>query len=168
MIKEILSKLPKLKTIFQNRTKTLIKSSDTIRNILLTLDKVNFENYSYDILGEAYEKIFVSTIFGGGKNIKNEMGQFFTPTNVKEMLVSLVNPQIKEDGTIESVFDPSSGTGGILNTTIKHYQKLANEGKISHEDLNEQLKKKIYGIEIKDNIYKLCVSKMLIGTGNIL
>lgn len=93
------------------------------------------------------------------------MGQFFTPPKVKNLLVSLVNPKVKENGEIESVLDPSAGTGGILNTLIKHYKK---NNKISNEDLRKQLIKNIYGIEIKGKIYNLCLSNMLINTGEIL
>jgi type I restriction enzyme S subunit len=96
------------------------------------------------------------------------LGQFFTPPKVKKLLVSLINPQVKENGKIESVFEPASGTGGILNTVIKHYKKFVKLGKITEEQLRQQLIKNIYGIEIKGKIFNLCLSNMLINTGEIL
>jgi type I restriction-modification system DNA methylase subunit len=42
---------------------------------------------------------------------------------VKKLLVTLVNPKLKDNGEIESVLDPASGTGGILNTIIKQFEK---------------------------------------------
>ena len=163
--KEILSKHPKFKDVFEDGKKSFIKESSTIKKIIITLSNVDFDNYEHDILGEAYERIFVDAVFGAGKGNKSEMGQFFTPPKVKNLLVSLVNPKIKEDGKIESVLDPSSGTGGILNTVIKHFKK---NNQISNEDLRKQLIKNIYGIEIKGKIYNLCLSNMLINTGEIL
>lgn len=166
--KEVLSKHPKFKDVFEDGKKSFIKESSTIKKIVIALSGINFDNYDHDILGEAYERIFVDAIFGAGGNKKSELGQFFTPPKVKKLLVSLINPQVKENGEIESVFEPASGTGGILNTVIKHYKKFVKLGKITEEQLRQQLIKNIYGIEIKGKIFNLCLSNMLINTGEIL
>ena len=163
--KEILSKHPKFKDVFEDGKKSFIKESLTIKKIIIALSNVDFDNYEHDILGEAYERIFVDAVFGAGKGSKSELGQFFTGPKIKKLLVSLVNPKVKENGKIESVLDPSSGTGGILNTVIKYFKK---NNQISNEDLIKQLVKNIYGIEIKGKIYNLCLSNMLINTGEIL
>jgi len=81
-------------------------------------------------LGEAYESIFVDAVFGAGGNKKSELGQFFTPPKVKKLLVTLVNPKLKDNGEIESVLDPASGTGGILNTIIKQFEKSNHKWRI--------------------------------------
>ena len=166
--KEVLSKHPKFKDVFEDGKKSFIKESSTIKKIVIALSGINFDNYDHDILGEAYERIFVDAIFGAGGNKKSELGQFFTPPKVKKLLLSLINPQVKENGEIESVFEPASGTGGILNTVIKHYKKFVKLGKITEEQLRQQLIKNIYGIEIKGKIFNLCLSNMLINTGEIL
>ena len=166
--KEVLSKHPKFKDIFEDGKRSFIKESSTIKNIVLALSSIDFNNYEYDILGEAYEKIFVDAIFGAGGNKKSELGQFFTPPKVKKLLLKLVNPKLKANGEIESVLDPASGTGGILNTTIKHFKKFVKSGKITDQELRAQLIKNIYGIEIKGKIFNLCLSNMLINTGEIL
>ena len=166
--KEVLSKHPKFKDVFESGKKSFIKESSTIKKMLLALSSIDFEKYEYDILGEAYESIFVDAVFGGGSNKKSELGQFFTPPKVKKLLVNLVNPTIKENGEVESVLDPSSGTGGILNTVIKHYKQLHKERNLSYDNLSQQLINKIYGIEIKGKIYNLCLSNMLINTGEVL
>lgn len=166
--KEVLSKHPKFKDVFEDGKKSFIKESSTIKKIVIALSGINFDNYDHDILGEAYERIFVDAIFGAGGNKKSELGQFFTPPKVKKLLVNLINPQVKENGDIESVFEPASGTGGILNTVIKHYKKFVKLGKITEEQLRQQLIKNIYGIEIKGKIFNLCLSNMLINTGEIL
>ena len=166
--KEVLCKHPKFKDVFVEGKKSFIKSSSTIKNIIIALSSIDFNNYDYDILGEAYESIFVDAVFGAGGNKKSELGQFFTPPKVKKLLVNLVNPKIKDNGEIESVLDPSSGTGGILNTIIKHFKQFEKKNKITSEELTKQLIKNIYGIEIKGKIYNLCLSNMLINTGEIL
>ena len=166
--KEVLSKNPKFKDVFEDGKKSFIKESTTIKKIVIALSSIDFNNYDYDILGEAYESIFVDAVFGAGGNKKSELGQFFTPPKVKKLLVNLVNPKLKDNGEIESVLDPASGTGGILNTIIKHFKQFEKSNQITSEDLRKQLIKNIYGIEIKGKIYNLCLSNMLINTGEIL
>lgn len=166
--KEVLSKHPKFKDVFEDGKKSFIKESVTIKRVVVALSNIDFDNYEYDILGEAYESIFVDTVFGAGANKKSELGQFFTPPKVKKLLVSLVNPKIKPNGEIESILDPASGTGGILNTVIKHYKQFEKSNNITSVELRKQLIKNIYGIEIKGKIYNLCLSNMLINTGEIL
>jgi type I restriction-modification system DNA methylase subunit len=166
--KEVLSKHPKFKDVFEDGKKSFIKESTTIKKIVIALSSIDFNNYDYDILGEAYESIFVDAVFGAGGNKKSELGQFFTPTKVKKLLVNLVNPKLKDNGEIESVLDPASGTGGILNTIIKHFKQFEKSNQITSEKLRQQLIKNIYGIEIKGKIYNLCLSNMLINTGEIL
>jgi len=166
--KEILSKHPKFKDVFEDGKKSFIKESTTIKKIIIALSSIDFNNYDYDILGEAYESIFVDAVFGAGGNKKSELGQFFTPPKVKKLLVNLVNPKLKDNGEIESVLDPASGTGGILNTIIKHFKQFEKTNQITSEELRKQLIKNIYGIEIKGKIYNLCLSNMLINTGEIL
>ncbi len=166
--KEVLSKHPKFKDVFEEGKKSFIKEPSTIKKIVIALSTIDFNNYDYDILGEAYESIFVDAVFGAGGNKKSELGQFFTPPKVKKLLVSLVNPTLKNNGEIESVLDPASGTGGILNTVIKHYKQFEKSNQITSEELRQQLIKNIYGIEIKGKIFNLCLSNMLINTGEIL
>jgi type I restriction-modification system DNA methylase subunit len=166
--KEVLSKHPKFKDVFEDGKKSFIKESTTIKKIVISLSSIDFNNYDYDILGEAYESIFVDAVFGAGGNKKSELGQFFTPPKVKKLLVNLVNPKLKDNGEIESVLDPASGTGGILNTIIKHFKQFEKSNQITSEELRQQLIKNIYGIEIKGKIYNLCLSNMLINTGEIL
>ena len=161
---EVLSKHPKFKDVFEQGKKSFIKESKTIKKIVLALGEIDFDNYDLDILGEAYESIFVDAVFGAGGNKKSELGQFFTPPKVKKLLVSLVDPKVKENGEIESVLDPASGTGGILNSVIKHYYSKIHD----KENLRKQLVDNIYGIEIKGKIFNLCMSNMLINTGEIL
>ena len=166
--KEVLSKHPKFKDVFEDGKKTFIKESTSIKKIIIALSSIDFNNYDYDILGEAYESIFVDAVFGAGGNKKSELGQFFTPPKVKKLLVNLVNPKLKDNGEIESILDPASGTGGILNTIIKHFKEFEKSNKITSIELRKQLIKNIFGIEIKGKIYNLCLSNMLINTGEIL
>jgi len=164
--KEVLSKHHKFRAIFNGR-KSFIKESTTIKKIVIALSTIDFKDYDHDILGEAYESIFVDAVFGAGGNKKSELGQFFTPPKIKKLLVNLVNPRL-ENGKIESVLDPASGTGGILNTVVKHFKQFEESGRIERHELKKQLIQNIYGIEVKAKVYNLCLSNMLINTGELL
>jgi|LauGreDrversion4_2_1035121.scaffolds.fasta_scaffold02852_7 type I restriction enzyme S subunit len=169
---QVLSKLDQFKDVFPEGKNSSIKESKTIKKIVITLSSIDFDKYDFDILGEAYESIFVDAVFGAGGNKKSELGQFFTPPKVKKLLLSLTNPSLKYDENknpeIESVLEPASGTGGILNSVIKHYNKYVKSDEITSVQLREQLIKNIHGIELKDKIFNLCLSNMLINTGTIL
>lgn len=72
----------------------------------VTLDP---ENVSNDLLGEAYEYLLKNFADESGK----KAGEFFTPRQVVDLLVRILNPQPEE-----TVYDPACGSGGMLVETI--------------------------------------------------
>ena len=77
-----------------------------------------------DVKGKAYEELV-------GANLRGDRGEFFTPRNIMQMAVKMINP--KPD---EKICDTSCGTGGFLVTAMNH--------------VIEQLK-----IEVEDELDKL-------------
>ena len=78
------------------------------------------ENYSIlqaerDVIGDAFEEL-IGTSFRGGE------GQFFTPRNVVQMMVDVLQPK---DG--ESIIDPACGSGGFLAHTTKYLLASGNQ-----------------------------------------
>lgn len=67
--------------------------------------KMHEGNMSYDVLGGAYEYLLKRFSDGSG----TRAGQFFTPREVVELIVELLDPQ-----NFESVYDPTCGSGGML------------------------------------------------------
>lgn len=63
---------------------------------------------SRDAVGEAFE-VFV------GATLKGAQGQFFTPRNVVQLMVELVDPQPSD-----LVIDPACGPGGFLVESLRH------------------------------------------------
>lgn len=160
---EILKKHPKLRLIFENlKLSSKIEESETVRDIVLKLNDKTFLNYD-DTLGQAYEEIFTDTVYGGGKSGKSELGQFFTPEKVKNLLLNILQPKISPNGEIESVYDPACGTGGILNSVIKWYKKNGN-----NKEIEKQFKNKLFGVELKYEVFYLCIVNILLNTGHIL
>lgn len=67
--------------------------------------KMHEGNMSHDVLGGAYEYLLKRFSDGSG----TRAGQFFTPREVVELLVELLDPK-----GYESVYDPTCGSGGML------------------------------------------------------
>jgi type I restriction-modification system DNA methylase subunit len=72
-----------------------------------------------DILGYIYEEHMRT-----GSVPPRDLGQFFTDRAICKYMISLGNPHIHADGSLDTVCDPSMGTGGFLTTAIKHYNAL--------------------------------------------
>ena len=62
---------------------------------------------SGDVLGVAFELLV-------NKEMKGDMGQFFTPRQVVDMMVKMMNPSITE-----TVLDPACGSGGFLIYSLR-------------------------------------------------
>ena len=70
-----------------------------------------------DAIGDAFE-VFI------GPALRGAEGQFFTPRNVVDMMVKIVDPQPGE-----KIIDPACGSGGFLITALSHvWQHLRHEG----------------------------------------
>ncbi|MCD0444302.1 type I restriction-modification system subunit M [Glycomyces sp. A-F 0318] len=67
--------------------------------------KMHEGNMSHDVLGGAYEYLLKRFSDGSG----TRAGQFFTPREVVELIVELLDPKGHE-----SVYDPTCGSGGML------------------------------------------------------
>ncbi len=67
--------------------------------------KMHEGNMSHDVLGGAYEYLLKRFSDGSG----TRAGQFFTPREVVELIIKLLDPK-----NHESVYDPTCGSGGML------------------------------------------------------
>ena len=144
--------------------------------IVSELQKYTFLNTHIDIKGKAYEEIV-------GSNLRGDRGEFFTPRNVMQMVVEMVNPGINE-----IVLDPSCGTGGFLVTAMTHVIRkltremvgrtgrkesdLPNEEKrLLTEKIAETAETNYFGIDIGLHLVKATKMNMVMnndGSGNIL
>ena len=157
---EILSVHPITKNIFLKGKGFDIQHQSTYKKLIDKLYTFDFEAIDEDILGEAYEEVIKDVMTG------KVLGQFFTPSKVKQMMIKLIDPQLKADGTIEKIFDPAMGTGGFLISSLRHLlQQSKTKGIkmnwyfISNEGLG--------GREAEHDTYQLAISNMLISSGHI-
>jgi type I restriction enzyme M protein len=61
-----------------------------------------------DVKGRAYEEIV-------GSNLRGDRGEFFTPRNICQMTVAMLDP-----GERQVILDPACGTGGFLITAMNY------------------------------------------------
>ncbi|MEU4083278.1 type I restriction-modification system subunit M [Streptomyces aureus] len=85
-----------------------VLSGEVLAAVMQAMDrtpKMHEGNMSHDVLGGAYEYLLKRFSDGSG----TRAGQFFTPREVVELLVEILDPQ-----NFESVYDPTCGSGGML------------------------------------------------------
>ncbi len=115
---------------------------------------INFSKTDLDTKGVAFER-FMQDFF------KGKMGQFFTPRNIVDFAVKMLGV------TNEAlVLDPASGSGGFLLNTLDTVRKYAetniDDPLQAYEHWHEFAKNNLYGIEINDQIARVCKMNMII------
>ncbi len=89
----------------------------SIKYIVGELQLYSLQDSSRDAVGEAFE-IFI------GPSLKGAQGQFFTPRNVVNMVIRMIDPD-----TDEKILDPACGSGGFLVEALRFvWNKLEQKG----------------------------------------
>ncbi len=72
-----------------------------------------------DVLGDAYEYLIGMFAMESGK----KAGEFYTPSQVSEVMAQI----IARSNTVESIYDPTVGSGSLLLTVRKHLDEDAQK-----------------------------------------
>lgn len=113
----------------------------TLRNLLEDFHSLDLRPQQLgraDIIGDAYEYMIANFASDAGK----KGGEFFTPSQVSELVARLVEPQEND-----RIYDPTCGSGGLL---LKAYKKVPS-GKVA-----------IYGQELNAQTWALCSMNMFL------
>ena len=137
-----------------------LNSPDHHASILKHLDKINFKalDGTVDILGTVYENHLGS---GSNKSAMRDLGQFFTDRRVCAYMTKLCDPKTFDDGTAESVLDPTMGTGGFLTAYVKF---LKEHGATVNWDTMQM---DIAGYDIDEFVMSVGLINMYLSTGVI-
>jgi type I restriction enzyme M protein len=109
-----------------------------------------------EILGELYQELLMGTYTDKLK------GQRFTPKNVVDFMVEIINPTLSE-----TIIDPACGTSGFLVSALRHIKKeiddMFNKGDITQpeKEFNKYSKEKLYGTDIDKTVIQLAKANML-------
>lgn len=87
---------------------SIILDPKCIKYIVGELQLYSLQDSSRDAVGEAFE-IFI------GPSLKGAQGQFFTPRNVVNMIIQMIDPD-----TDEKILDPACGSGGFLVESLRY------------------------------------------------
>jgi len=103
-----------------------VLSADVLTGVMQAMNRVpamHEGNMSHDVLGGAYEYLLKRFSDGSG----TRAGQFFTPREVVELIVTLLGPQ-----NFESVYDPTCGSGGMLIAAANLLKRHGGRGYTLH------------------------------------
>ena len=117
-----------------------------LRDLLSHFSKHRLRNEDFenpDLLGSAYEYLIKQFADSAGK----KAGEFYTPSEVVRLLVSLLKPAAGM-----RVYDPTAGSGGMLIQTRNY---LAKQGE-NPQDLS------LYGQEMNINTWAICKMNMFL------
>lgn len=88
------------------------KQNETISQLMLTIDSLDFTNNEKDVLGDAYEYLIGQFASESGK----KAGEFYTPQQVSHLMTQIAIKE-KENKKGLTVYDPTMGFRVIIMTT---------------------------------------------------
>ena len=149
-----------IKKLGLNNIKFKLEGIVHVKEIMKSLGKLDPEHLSikYDIIGTIYELHLKS----GTSNAMRDLGQYYTNRQVINYMIKLCNPVLKKSGQIETISDPTMGTGGFLTMSVK-YLNDKYKGKVDWS-IN---KNNLIGFDIDDNVKNMAVLNVLLETGEL-
>lgn len=94
-------------TIFREN-EAIDLNHEVLTYIVSQLQMYSLLESDIDVKGRAYEEIV-------GSNLRGDRGEFFTPRNICQMTVAMLDP-----GERQLILDPACGTGGFLITAMNY------------------------------------------------
>ncbi|MER6047755.1 N-6 DNA methylase [Streptomyces sp. NPDC001793] len=109
-------------------TDEITLSDQALAFIVSELAHYDLSASDIDAKGIAYQELV-------GTNLRGDRGQYFTPRVAVDLMVEMLDP--KQD---ETVLDPTCGTGGFLQATLKHLRDgwKKEAGTIGFPDTKEE------------------------------
>lgn len=155
LVGQIIKKIKYTNIKFNNKM-----STSSVEEIMKILEKIDFEHLSikYDIIGTIYELHLKS----GTSNAMRDLGQYYTNRQVINYMIKLCDPIMNKKGQIETISDPTMGTGGFLTMSVKYL----NEKYKNKVDWSKN-KNNLIGFDIDDNVKNMAMLNMFLETGEL-
>jgi type I restriction-modification system DNA methylase subunit len=134
-----------------------LRNAQVHKEIMKIMNTINIDRTKckIDMLGWVYEQHLRT-----GSLVARDLGQFFTNRIVCKHMVKICDPHINEDGTLETVCDPTMGTGGFLTTIIHHYNAISRINWSEHIDA-------IHGCDADSKVAAIASMNMFMETKGI-
>lgn len=136
--------------VFVNGRASLSTDKKAITQVSFILKNFELKSISDDVKGKIYEELIKNTLD------KNENQQFFTPRNIVEFIVEIVNPEPSD-----KICDPACGSGGFLISSLQHIKKTSKFINISKFS-----KDNIRGIEIDSRMVWIAQMNIILHGGH--
>lgn len=132
-----------------------------LKQILTKLESIDIDhlNLHFDIIGTIYE-LHLKT--GTDSSAMRDLGQYYSSRHIINYMVGLCEPKLKSNKKIESICDPTCGSGGFLSMSIR-YLNAKYPNKINWA-IN---KSNIHGYDITENNIQLTSLNLLLETGQL-
>lgn len=107
--------------------------------IVSEIQYVSFTETKTDVKGAAYEELV-------GENLRGDRGEYFTPRNVCDMTVRMIQSMLPQDKLMDAlVVDCCCGTGGFLVSWIDNLRKMIKTREIARKtkDIDARVKERI-------------------------
>ena len=127
----------------ESKNKTLADVLKGVEGLKLEGD---FKDSNIDFFGDAYEFLIHKYAANAGKS----GGEFFTPTNVSQLIAQLA---MHKQEKINKIYDPAAGSGSLLLQAKKHFD-------------NHIIEEGFYGQEINHTTYNLARMNMFLHNVN--
>ena len=112
---KVKARIDKIFAAVKTEFASIFEATDTVKMepgalayVVAQLQMYSLLESDVDVKGHAYEAVV-------GSNLAGDRGEFFTPRNICQMAVRMLDP-----GEKQLVMDPSCGTGGFLITAMNH------------------------------------------------
>lgn len=135
-------------------------SYSTMKKVVKEVENINFYGMEEDIHGRMFETFLDATIRG------KDIGQFFTPRDVVDLMVELGNPSVSKKG-VTKVLDACCGSGGFLiaslSKMLKQVTSMKGLSRKERSDLETIVKtQSVYGIDAGSDpaMYKIARMNM--------
>lgn len=127
----------------ENKNSRLVHVLKGVKGLKLEGD---FKDSKIDLFGDAYEFLIHKYAANAGKS----GGEFFTPTNVSQLIAQLA---MHKQEKINKIYDPAAGSGSLLLQAKKHFD-------------NHIIEEGFYGQEINHTTYNLARMNMFLHNVN--
>lgn len=121
------------------------------------LEAIYLSTIKLDDVGDIHEYF----IQDEAKSKSKMYGQFFTPNEICMKAMELVQPKLREDGSIPEFLDPAAGSFKFMRTAAKH---LVSTTGLRYEDI---LLNHCYGCEIEKKAYRSLLFNIVMETGDL-
>lgn len=129
---------------------TVENKNDRLRDVLKGVEGLklegDFKDSKIDFFGDAYEFLIHKYAANAGKS----GGEFFTPTNVSQLIAQLA---MHKQEKINKIYDPAAGSGSLLLQAKKHFD-------------NHIIEEGFFGQEINHTTYNLARMNMFLHNVN--